>query len=149
MKKEKSNIEYILYAINQAIDAENFGFQRNVCCRNLKIAISHYWQNKTLGLHGQAQKKRILRSKEARELPLNKCRVEHSVPQMFLVNELMDMKNITKEKIEIFLTRYFCVRLISINEDIKLNASGFRSKMPQDWDKKDLLIRYKKVGIEF
>jgi hypothetical protein len=51
------NIDFIIFAIKQAKDAEKFGFTRNECCRNIKTALHQYWQNKTMGLHGQSQKR--------------------------------------------------------------------------------------------
>ena len=59
------NLDFIVYAIKQAIEAEEFGFTRNECCRNLKLSLHQHWQNKTMQLHGQSQKKNIPRSKEA------------------------------------------------------------------------------------
>ena len=87
----KDNIDYILFSVKQAIEAESFGFTRNECCRNLKTALHQYWQNKTLGLHGQSQKKNIPRSKAAIGKDTRECEVEHVIPQMYIVNMLMDM----------------------------------------------------------
>ena len=53
------------FSIKQAVEAEEFGFTRNECCRNLKLSLQQHWQNKTMQLHGQSQKKNIPRSKEA------------------------------------------------------------------------------------
>jgi len=88
---EKQAIDFIAFAVRQAQEAQFYGFTRNEACRNLKIAIHQYWQNKTLGLHGQSQKRNIPRSKAAMDKPLNECVVEHVVPQMHLVNAMMDM----------------------------------------------------------
>ena len=144
----KDNLDYILFAVNQAREAENFGFTRNECCRNLKTALHQYWQNKTLQQHGQARKSKIPRSKEAAGRELSKCNVEHVVPQMEIVNMLMDMAPLTKGKVADLLTKYFRVLLVTKDEHIRLNASGLRSKMPPDWDGEDIWARYKAVGIE-
>lgn len=40
-----------------------------------------------------------------------------------------------------------CV-IITANEDAQLTATGWKRKMPDDWDKIDHLARYKAVGIE-
>ena len=38
----KDNIDYIVFSVKQAIEAESFGFTRNECCRNLKTALHQY-----------------------------------------------------------------------------------------------------------
>lgn len=144
----RTNAEFILFAVNQAKEAEAFGFTRNECCRNLKIALHQYWQNKTLGLHGQSQKARIPRSKAAHGLPLSECVVEHVVPQMAIVNRLMEMEPLTTDTITEFLTSCFTVMLVTHDEHTRLNASGLRSTMPHDWDGADIFARYSAVGIE-
>jgi len=35
----KTNVEFIVFAIKQAKEAEAFGFTRNVCCRNNRLAL--------------------------------------------------------------------------------------------------------------
>lgn len=74
--------------------------------------------------------------------------VKHVVPQMEIVNILMDMKPLNKQAVEEVLKNYFRVLLVTKEEHIKLNASGLRSKMPDNWDKKDIWVRYRIIGIE-
>ena len=143
----KDNIDYILFSVKQAIEAESFGFTRNECCRNLKTALHQYWQNKILGLHGQSQKKNIPRSKAAIGKDTRECEVEHVIPQMYIVNMLMDMSTINKDKIRNILEKYFHVLLVTKEEHRRLNASGLRSKMPKDWDGENIWARYDAVGI--
>lgn len=146
-RSEKTPIAFIRFAIEQQKAAEAFGFTRNECCRNLKIALHQYWQNKTLGLHGQSQKKRIPRSAAAADLPLHECVVEHAVPQMEIVNRLMALDPLTDDGIEQLLRRLFQVALVTREEHALLNRSGVRSTMPKDWDGKNVLARYDAVGI--
>lgn len=142
-----SNIEFIIFAVKQACKAEKFGFTRNESCRNLKTALHQYWQNKTLGLHGQSQKNNIPRSLAAIDLDLKDCDVEHSVPQMVIVNMLMDMESISLSKVEALLIKYFRVLLVTKEEHSLLNSSGLRSSMSKDWDGDDPMARYHAVGI--
>ena len=142
-----SNIEFIIFAVEQAKDAESFGFTRNECCRNLKTALHQYWQNKTLGMHGQSQKKNLPRSEAAEHEDVKNCDVEHVVPMMEIVNMLMDMKSISTSKVEELLSKYFRVLLVTKEEHQRLNSSGLRSKMPQDWNRTDVWARYRAVGI--
>lgn len=138
----------IAFAVEQAKAAEAFGFTRNEACRNLKTALYQYWQNKTLGLHGQAQKSKMLRSLAAVGLPLSECTVEHAVPLMTIVNLLMKLAPLTEEAVTDLLTSYYLVRLVTKAEHAKLNASGLCSTMPKDWDGIDVFARYAAVGIQ-
>ena len=140
--------EFIIFAINQANDAQAFGFTRNECCRNLKIAIHQYWQNKILGQHGQAHKARIPRSKAALNRPDSECMVEHVMPQMEIVNRLMDMRPLTKAGVIELLTNYLKVMVVTHEEHALLNSSGLRFTMPPDWDGNDVFARYAAIGIE-
>ena len=144
----KENLDYIIFAVKQAKEAEKFGFTRNHCCRNLKMALQQYWQNKTLRQHPQIHRTEIPRSKEAVGRDLRECNVEHVVPQMLIVNWLMDMPPLTKDKVGALLKKYFRVLLITKDEHARLNASGLRSKMPENWDEEDVWARYRAVGIE-
>lgn len=76
------------------------------------------------------------------------CPVEHVVPQMYIVNCLMKLDPLTEETVTELLTRLFRVMLVTHEEHARLNASGLRSKMPDDWNEKDVLSRYAAVGIE-
>jgi hypothetical protein len=143
------NLDFIIFAINQAKEAESYGFTRNECCRNLKTALHQYWQNKTLNQHSQSQKKNIPRTKAAKNANLRDCQVEHVIPLMFIVNMLMDLEKLDKNTIKEILSLYFYVILVTKDEHQKLNASGYRSRMPDGWDKKDIWARYKLSGIEY
>jgi hypothetical protein len=67
---------------------------------------------------------------------------------MEIVNMLMDMNPLNKTEVEKILKKYFRVLLVTKEEHNKLNASGLRSKMPENWDRKDVWARYRYVGIE-
>ena len=142
------SLDFIVFAIKQAKEAETYGFTRNECCRNLKTSLHQYWQNKTLRRHGQSQKKNIPRSKAAMEKKINECDVEHVVPQMEIVNMLMGLDPLSKSGVEKILKNYFHVMLVTKEEHQRLNSSGLRSKMPSNWDRKDVWARYNAVGIE-
>jgi hypothetical protein len=145
----KSPADFLVFTVRQAREAEAFGFTRNACCRNLKTALHHHWQHKTMGLHGQAMKPKIPRSRAAQGRPLSECIVEHAVPQMAIVNWLMELDPLTNESVEALLKRYFTVMLVTEEEHARLNASGLRSTMPPDWDGENVFARYDAVGIEY
>lgn len=148
MNHQRRAAKFIPFAIRQANEAEEFGFTRNECCRNLKIAIHQYWQNKVLGHHGQAHKSQIPRSVAASGLPLKDCVVEHVVPQMEIVNTLMDLRPLTEQGVIDILSRLLRVVLVTKEEHVRLNASGYRSCMPADWDGVDPFARYSRLGIK-
>jgi hypothetical protein len=73
---------------------------------------------------------------------------DHSVPFKYLQVELLELSEVTVETVAAALRRYRAGVLITKEEDVRLNAAGYRSKMPKDWDGADHLARYKAVGIE-
>jgi hypothetical protein len=141
-------IGFILFAIKQAKEAETFGFKRNIYCRNLKTALHEYWQHKTVGLHSLSQKAKIPRSKAARNRPLSECVVEHVVPQMVIVNHLMEMKQLTKLAVIKILKSWYHVRLVTREEHKRLTELKLRYKMTPDWDGLDIFARYAVAGIK-
>lgn len=143
----KRGAEFIVFAVQQARAAQAFGFTRNECCRNLKTTLHQYWQHKAMGLHSQARKKDIPRSVAALGLHLSECVVEHAVPQMVIVNWLMDMEPLTEGAVVRMLKKYFRVMLVTSEEHARLNASGVRSTMPPDWKRANVFARYEMVGI--
>ena len=140
--------KFIIFAVKQANEAQAFGFTRNECCRNLKIAIHQYWQSKILGHHSQSHKARIPRSKAALNRPDSECMVEHVMPQMEIVNRLMSMRPLTKGGVIELLTNCLRVMVVTRDEHARLNSSELRSKMPSDWAGKDVFDRYAAAGIE-
>jgi len=138
-------LEYILFAAKQAIEAEQHDFPRNVCCRNLKLAIEHYWRKKTLML---PTKKQISRSLKASSVPLQECDIEHAVPMMVIVNMLMDQDTLTLDFVKTILESFYRVCLVTKDEHRRLNKIGLVSRMPSDWNRADVWARYRRAGIE-
>ena len=148
---KKNNIDYIIFAIKQIIEAEKFGFTRNECRGNLATALHQYWQNKIMGLHGTAHRKLIVRSKAAiiaEKKQTERTEVEHSVPVNKIIDMLLDLKKINSKEAESILKKYYRVYVVTVSEHKKLSNLKLRSKMPDDWDYKDPYVRYKKAGIK-
>lgn len=131
-KTNKSPVDFVYFAVKQAKEAEAFGFKRNECCRNLKLAVDHYWRKVHLG---QRQKKGFRPSIAASKKPLTECDVEHAVPMMVLVNKLMNKRPLTKKYIFDTLTKYYRVVVVTKEEHQRLNGSGLTSKMPNNWNR--------------
>ena len=107
----KKPVDFIYFAVEQAKEAEIYGFKRNQCCRNLKLAIEHFWRKVYLGLR---RKEDIIRSVAAVSVKLQECDIEHAVPLMVLVNKLMNKKQLTKKYIFKTLTVYYRVIFTSV-----------------------------------
>jgi hypothetical protein len=144
---KRKNVDFILFAINQAKAAEHFGFKRNICCRNLKTALLHYWQHKNLGLSSTSRKDKISRSIAAQKSQKNECVVEHVVPMMVIVNLLMEMKPLTKRAVIQLLERLYHVRLVTHDEHNRLTKLKLRSEMPANWDGSNIFARYAAAKI--
>ena len=141
----KPPVDFIYFAVEQAKKAERFGFKRNECTRNLKLAIEHYWRK----VHRRLTKKEDMqRSVASAKRKLSACDIEHAVPLMVLVNKLMNKKPLTKKYIFDTLSFYYRVVVVTKAEHRLLNSSGLTSKMPENWDCKDIWARYTAVGIK-
>jgi hypothetical protein len=141
----RNAVDFIYFAVKQAKEAEQYGFKRNVCSRNLKIAIEHYWRK----VHLKDRKKEIMRrSIAATKCDLGDCDIEHAVPLMVLVNKLMNKRPLTKKYIFDTLLLYYRVVVVTKTEHRLLNSSGLTSKMPKTWNCKNIWARYSAVGIK-
>jgi|GEM_PF-741396 len=146
--KDRKPVEFIVFAVKQAKEAVEFGFTPNEACRNLKTALHQHWQHKTMGLHNQAKKRDIPRSKAATGQPLSECIVEHSVPLMEIVRWLMEMNPLTELRVTNLLKKFYRMRLVTKEENTRLNEGELRSKMPDGWDGKDVYARYRAAKIK-
>jgi hypothetical protein len=73
---------------------------------------------------------------------------DHAIPISLLIKEFYANKNHEIDQLVVLVSKYAVMVLITEAEDDKLAAAGLIKKMPDDWDGKDELARYKKVGIK-
>jgi hypothetical protein len=74
---------------------------------------------------------------------------EHTIPIDVIKHLLLNLGiGTTLKDIADLLDKYVVFATITKEEDTKLNNAKLKNKMPQHWDKKDVLARYKKVGIK-
>lgn len=73
---------------------------------------------------------------------------DHSVPFSYLQKELLDLVSVTIESVREILQRHGTACLITWDEDRALSKARLGRKMPEDWDRKDPLARYRAIGIE-
>ena len=90
------------------------------------------------------------RSKAARGLTFGKGQLiyDHAVPFKYLQDELLRLSDVKTRSIRNLLKK-FCVPVLIMNkENRRLNARGYRNRMPEDWNGLDRLARYRTVGIK-
>jgi hypothetical protein len=73
---------------------------------------------------------------------------DHAIPYHYELKALMDLTELTAEKVRPVLEKYEVCAIITADEHARLTAAGLQRKMPDDWDKIDPLARYKAVGIQ-
>lgn len=73
---------------------------------------------------------------------------DHAVPFKYLQEELLEVDFPDPLKVKKILSRHCTIAIITKEEDSLLNKNGLGNRMPQDWDGRDPLARYKKVGIQ-
>lgn len=73
---------------------------------------------------------------------------EHSIPKSIIIQKLLNLPKPTQAAVKQILTKYCIAVIITREEDKKLNDIGLRSKMPDDWDNKDVYARYHRAKID-
>ena len=72
--------------------------------------------------------------------------VEHAIPVSTLIKQLKEkFKNPCNDQIKDYLTKQYHIYCLTKGEDNRLNKE-LKDKMPDDWDGKDPLARYKKAS---
>lgn len=75
--------------------------------------------------------------------------VDHTVPISVIVEKLFEQgADLTQEGIRNHLNRLYRLGLLTNSEDAKLRQAGLRSRMPENWDGKDLIARYRVVNFK-
>lgn len=74
-------------------------------------------------------------------------RHEHSVPRRVLIGLLLAEPAPSDADVRRILD--LCVgAVVTVDEDLALNAVGLRAKMPSGWDGEDVFARYRAAGVE-
>ena len=74
-------------------------------------------------------------------------RHEHSVPRRVLIGLLLAEPAPSEADVRRILD--LCVgAVVTVDEDLALNAVGLRAKMPSGWDGEDVFARYRAAGVE-
>jgi hypothetical protein len=73
---------------------------------------------------------------------------EHVVPKRYIIQRLLDLSPPTPEDVHGVLSTYCIGAVVTRDEDRQITQAGFRSSMPDEWDTKDIWIRYRLAGIQ-
>jgi hypothetical protein len=71
---------------------------------------------------------------------------EHPVPMKVIIQDMIENANSAEDCLRI-LKHWSRITIVTREEDALLNAQ-YQTKMPEDWDGKDVWARYRKVGIK-
>ncbi len=74
-------------------------------------------------------------------------RHEHAVPRRYLIERLMNLGQPTLSEVSAMLSELCVGVVVTRAEDARLTSTGLRKRMPEDWDGKDVLDRYRAAGI--
>jgi hypothetical protein len=75
--------------------------------------------------------------------------VDHAVPLASMIEWLFEPgADLSRNAIRQHLKRWYHLGVLTSSEDATLNRLGLRSKMPDDWDGKDLTARYHQAAIK-
>ncbi|WP_336368141.1 hypothetical protein [Marinobacter sp. C2H3] len=90
------------------------------------------------------------RSRSAVGLSFGKGKLvyDHAVPFIYLQRHLLALETVDEPSIRALLQQLNLIALITKDEDQMLKSAGLNKSMPQDWDGKDPLARYREMGIE-
>lgn len=80
-------------------------------------------------------------------LQQTELRHEHAVPRRVLIERLMGLRLPTGGEISSVLSELCVGVVVTRAEDARLTSVGLRKRMPDDWDGKDALARYRAAGI--
>jgi len=88
-------------------------------------------------------------SEQAKGLKRKEVIYEHVVPHSIVMDKLLALNDLRNEKIFKVIEKFYIVCAITKEEDKRLSAAGFRSKMPDGWnaDTDSVYARYNAVGI--
>lgn len=146
---DSRNLELIAEAVRYCQRVAEMGMPSSCYSKALREPIYFLWQKKP-----RKSKASIagFRSKNAIGLGYGKQQVvlDHAVPFKYLLAELLKLTEVTANSVEgvLRLEKFNTLVLITKEENDLLNASGYGSTMPKDWDGIDILARYKAVGID-
>lgn len=146
MDDTRKRLQLIVEAVRYCQRVAEMGMPASCYSKALREPIYFLWQKRAGKSKASIAR---FRSKNAVGLSFGNWQLilDHAVPFKYLQAELLKLSDVTTHSVEIVLDKFGTVVLITKEEDNLLNAAGYRSDRPKDWDRIDSLARYKAVGI--
>ena len=143
---DTKRLQLIVEAVRYCQRVKKMGMPPSCYSKALREPVYFLWERRA----GSKINAPEFRSKDAIGLSFGNAALvyDHSVPFKYLQAELLKLSDVTTRSVRSVLNDFGAVVLITKEEDDLLNAAGYRSDMPEDWDGIDLLARCKAVGIE-
>lgn len=142
---------------NSCLDAICLTVQYCRKCKELNLPVSYFstalryaqdhWRHQRCGSSSK-DKTAQYRSENAKGKRWRDGLVyDHAIPFICMLNAMLELPDVTPDSVRAVLEKYDVMVLITREEDARLNASGLKKDMPDDWDHVDSLARYEKAGI--
>jgi len=146
MDDTRRRLQLIVEAVRYCQRVAEMGMPASCYSKALREPIYFLWQKRAGESKASIAR---FRSKNAAGLSFGKWQLvfDHAVPFKYLQAELLKLSDVNTHSVENVLDKFDTVALITKEEDDLLNAAGYRSDMPKNWDGIDPLARYKAVGI--
>jgi hypothetical protein len=143
---DKKRIRLITEAVRYCQQVKRLGMPSSCYTKALREPIYFLWEVRA----GAKLNVPKFRSKAAIGMKFGKGELvyDHAVPFKYLQDELLSLDPVTETDVTRLLSKFDTVVLITKEENAKLTAAGYRSKMPPDWDGIDPLARYKALAID-
>jgi hypothetical protein len=143
---DTKRLQLIVEAVKYCKRAKSMGMKPSGYSKTLREAIHFVWTRR-LGSKAQSAQ---YRSQVAVGLKWGRGEIifDHAIPFRLELDALMGLPEVTVETVLRVLKKYDVSTIITKKEDVELNAAGYKSDMPSNWDGIDPLARYKAVGIK-
>ncbi len=145
MLDERTRLELIAEAVRYSQRARAMGMPVAGYTKTAREAIHSVW---TLRFGSKARAAKY-RSRDAEGLTFGRRKIcfDHAIPYRYELQALMALRKVTPETVRPVLDKFDIHAIITKVEHDRLAARGLGSKMPERWNKKDPLARYKAARI--
>ncbi len=143
---DSKRLELITEAVRYCQRVRSLGMPPSCFSKALREPIYFLWEKRG----GTKEQAPTFRSRATTGLRFGKRELvyDHAVPFRYLQNELLSLESVTVDSVAEVLNRFGTAVLITAAENALLNAAGFGSKMPDDWNGIDPMARYTAARIE-
>jgi hypothetical protein len=150
MISEADRIEAVRKILIELYRLTDAGFAANRIGRVEREAIFYLYE----GLDKYAEDKphssdaRKLRADNGGKFPPKSITYDHAIPLASLRGELQSATK-SNEAMRVCLQRFIRGVVITREEDVRLNGSGLRRRLPPGAAPHDMMARYRAVGVDF